>query len=208
MEIRKNRCVIFTGGKPFKAEAPALDDFTVACDYGYQYAIDNGVIPNIAMGDFDTFRGEIGKETQVIKYPSDKDDTDTLLAVKYAISQGFRDILIYGGFGGRLDHQYANLQTAAYAASMGVSCCMCDEENTLYAISGGELRISAKPGYSLSVFSHTDKCKGVSCKGLKYCLENAELTNMFPIGVSNEFTSSEAVIGVKSGVLFVILSKL
>lgn len=50
----------------------------------------------------------------------------------------------------------------------------------------------------------TDKSIGVDIKGLKYELENAELTNHFPVGVSNEFTGSKSSISVSDGTLLIV----
>jgi thiamine pyrophosphokinase len=50
----------------------------------------------------------------------------------------------------------------------------------------------------------TEKSTGVSELGLKYQLQNAELTSTWPLGVSNSFTGKKAEIEVKSGILLVI----
>ncbi len=59
---------------------------------------------------------------------------------------------------------------------------------------------------SLSVFSLSEVSKGVSLKGLMYNLEDGELKNDFPLGISNEFIiDEEAVITVKEGTLLIVL---
>ena len=60
--------------------------------------------------------------------------------------------------------------------------------------------------HSISIFSYSDNCKGVSLKGLKYGLSDSELTNGFPLGVSNEWTDDTAEISVRSGLLCIIIS--
>ncbi|WP_423838563.1 hypothetical protein, partial [Treponema porcinum] len=45
-------------------------------------------------------------------------------------------------------------------------------------------------------------------KGTKYTLDNAVLTNAFPLGVSNEWAENTAEIGVKDGILLVVESVL
>ena len=59
----------------------------------------------------------------------------------------------------------------------------------------------------ISVFSLSDISEGVSIKGLKYGLENADLTNLFPLGVSNEFCGKPSEITVKSGLLLIIYGR-
>ena len=57
------------------------------------------------------------------------------------------------------------------------------------------------------MFSLDEKCTGVSEKGGKYELSDVELTNDFPIGVSNEFTGNPVTISVKNGSLLIITTK-
>lgn len=56
----------------------------------------------------------------------------------------------------------------------------------------------------VSVFSIGDRCAGVDLRGLKYPLTDAVITGDFPIGVSNEFTGTEAGISLKSGAMLVM----
>ena len=72
----------------------------------------------------------------------------------------------------------------------------------------GEYKFQNRAGYSLSTFSMTDEVTGLCENGVKYPLDNAVLTNKFPLGVSNEIVEDFAVISFKSGILFVCLSKL
>ena len=70
---------------------------------------------------------------------------------------------------------------------------------------GGEVGRRGEAGCgAVSVFSARDKAEGVTLKGLKYPLDNATLTNDYPLGVSNEFTGVPAVISVCEGTLIVI----
>lgn len=55
----------------------------------------------------------------------------------------------------------------------------------------------------MSVFSWSEKSEGVYLRKLKYELNDAVLTNSFPLGVSNEFIGEESSITVKKGTLLV-----
>ena len=140
------------------------------------------------------------RKIECIKHPSIKDDTDTALAVKYALSQGYKDIIIICAFGGRTDHFLGNLTAARYGAERGAAIRMEDEDTKITVFSKCSVSLNRIEGFSLSVFSITNECRGVSIKDALYPLDRAELTTEFPLGISNEpLPGKTAVITVKEG---------
>ena len=85
---------------------------------------------------------------------------------------------------------------------------MFSEDEELFCIKNNSIKIPMKTGFSLSVFSLTEKSEGVYEKGTLYELENAVLTNTFPLGISNEWKDNIAEIGVKNGTLLIITSRI
>ena len=75
------------------------------------------------------------------------------------------------------------------------------------AITNDRLCFEKIPFGYVSVFSGSTKAEGVTLCGLKYELNNAVLTNTFPIGVSNEFIDRESSISVSDGTLFIVFPK-
>lgn len=204
----KKRCIIIAGSPIFYKIDIKETDFIIACDRGYNHAINNNILPHLVVGDFDSIRGNINEDIPILKVKAEKDDTDTMLGVKYALEHEIKNIILLGATGGRIDHQLANFSTAGYIANHGAVCTIIDNDNILYAFKDSEIRVKRKEKFSLSVFSYTDKCYGVTLDGLKYKLNNATIKNTFPVGVSNEFLNETATIKVKSGILFVVLSRL
>lgn len=203
-----NRCVIISGS-PTCCEINLLpNDYVIACDKGYEHAKNLNITPNLIVGDFDSYSGDLDINIEVIRSSSEKDDTDTLLAVKYALAKGFKDFILVGATKGRLDHQMANISTCAFIAAQGGLCQMVDDETIIYAIKDTKLKLEKRSGYSVSVLSFTDISSGVTLNGLKYPLNNVIVSNLFPIGVSNEFVDDYATIEVKSGILIIVLSSL
>lgn len=182
-------------------------DCIVACDRGYAYLLEQGVRPDLLVGDFDSYTGELPPDVPRLDLPVEKDDTDTMAAIRYAVSQGCEGIRLYCAMGGRLDHLLGNLQAAAFAAGYGVGVRMVDEENEILVFAGGSVTVPQRAGYSLSVLALSDECVGVSIHGTKYELERVTVTNRFPIGVSNEWRGA-ATVTAESGVLAVITSKM
>jgi thiamine pyrophosphokinase len=184
-------------------------DFIICADNSFPYAIAEGMTPDLIIGDFDTGKPvDFPVGTEILRFPIEKDDSDTMLCVKEAARRGFTQITVVGGLSGRLDHTFANLQMLAYGASNGINITVTDGENEAFLLMPGKAFLSRKEGFSLSVFSYSEKVSGLSLRGVKYPLENGELTNLFPLGLSNEIIENEAEISLDSGMLLVIISKL
>ena len=204
------RCVIFGGGEitdlRYTQGILRSDDYIICADRGYAYCVSMGIKPNLVMGDFDSYRGEVAADCKTLRFPVEKDDTDTMLAVKEAIAQGCEDILMVGMLGGRLDHTFANIQTLAYAAHHGAKAVIADKSCRITAVGNGQsVTVPYERGYHFSVFCHSDKAHGVTIRSAKYEVEDAEMTNDFPIGVSNDFVPGEdAVISVREGLLIIV----
>lgn len=182
-------------------------DYIIAADKGYKALKEANVKIDIAIGDFDSL-GYVPDDVKVIKLKSEKDDTDTMSAVRYAIDNGAKIITLIGGIGGRLDHTIANLQTLGFIVSNGVFGKLIHEDNEIIGLLPGEYKLKKRNGYSMSLFSMSDEVTGLCEKGVKYPLDNAVLTNTFPLGVSNEITDDCAVFSFESGILFVCFSRL
>ena len=128
-------------------------------------------------------------------------------AINYALKQGYETFYLYGCTGGRVDHTIANIQTAADLAAQGKHCLIFSKAQIITAIASETVTFSEQSEGFLSVFAHCDTCKGVCLKGLKYELDDAELTNRFPLGVSNEFIGQKATVTIRSGVAILIYDR-
>ena len=205
------KAYIFTGGEIFHQyieEKPEGDDLVIAADAGYKNAKLMGAHINILIGDFDSLGDVPGDVDEVFKLPAEKDVTDTQIAVDMAVERGADEIVIVGSTSGRLDHTFANLQMLAYGTSLGLDITVTDGENEAFLLCPGKAVLQKKEGFSLSLFSYGEKASGISLTGAKYPLENGELTNLFPLGLSNEIISDKAELSFTSGMLLVIISKL
>ncbi len=192
--------------KAFEKDLIYGADLIICADSAYVEARRHGIAADVIIGDFDHDGLPAAEGGNVITVPSEKDDTDTMLCIKYAIDAGTDEIIIAGGIGGRLDHTVANLQSLAYAQSHGVKASITDGQNTAYMISKAAM-IPYKPHSYLSLFAYGGAAGGVSVSGVRYPLDNAELTADFPLGVSNEIVDDFAKIEVKSGRLLIVQSQ-
>lgn len=194
----KKSCLIISGGD---YSAPAEDvlkaDLIIACDRGYTYAEKMGVRPHLIVGDFDSAEAPSGTDVPIMTFPSRKDDTDTMLAIKHALDEGCDDIHLVCALGGRMDHTFANIQACAFAADKGARATVYDDSTVITVFKGSKLVIGKREGWSFSVFSLADESKGVSISGAKYEIEDADVVNTFPWGQSNVWAADEAVVQLK-----------
>ena len=99
------RCVIAGGadiGRYDRIRAYLwADDFYICCDSGLKHREGLGIAPDLIVGDFDSYENP-HLEAETIVLPCEKDDTDTVFAVKAALKRGFQDFLLIGVIGGRL----------------------------------------------------------------------------------------------------------
>lgn len=197
-------CLIIAGGEFAPLPFPEHYDFIIACDHGFEYTQALGVRPDLIIGDFDSAASVPAPSIPVKRLPAMKDDTDTMSAVKFALSEGYRMLTICCAFGGRFDHSLANVQTAAFIAEQGAFCMVCGKDTRLYAIKNRQLQLPKTENAYLSVFAIRD-CTGVSLSGTKYELDHAGLSCCFPLGVSNEWAGETALISVDSGILAVLV---
>lgn len=182
------------------------NELVIAVDGGLQILQDMNIIPDIIIGDFDSL-GYVPDGENVIKHEIKKDDTDTMLAVKYAIENGYNDIEIFGGTGGRIDHTIANLQTMLFASQKGVSIKMIDATNEYVVITDSDIELMEPKGKGLAVFAMGGIASGVNIRNAEYMAENITLKPDNPMGVSNSFIGKKVEISVDNGSLLIIYEK-
>ncbi len=208
------KCMIFCGGDNFSSDLfvdKNLDEYIKICaDSGYKYACEVGIKPDLIVGDFDSL-GYVPTDltgVEIIKHNAEKDDTDTLLAVKIALEKNCDFIEIYGALGGRFDHTFANIQTLKYIKDKNCEGIIISENEEIRMIKNEKIAVKKREEYSLSVFSYSLISDGVCINGVKYPMLNGTLKSSFPLGISNEIINDFATISVESGTLIVVQAKI
>jgi len=177
-------------------------DFIIAADGGYLFLQSIGVEPDFIVGDFDS--SPMPKKGNIIKLEKEKDDTDTLFAVKMGLERGYKVFRLFGCTGGDISHTLANIQILAYITESGAAGYLYGDGYAMTVIKDGSIEFGAEMSGRISVFAHSEKAYGVCEEGLKYKLENATLSNSFPQGVSNEFTGEKSRISVEEGIVLLV----
>ena len=186
--------------RAFLGEHP---DALIACaDGGLRHARALGLHPDFMISDCDSMPETEGDE--VIRLKPEKDDTDTMLAVKTGLERGETEFHIYGGMGGRrTDHTIANFQALLYLARRGAQGWLYGQGERYTAVCGGTVTFPARDRGILSVFCLGADARDVSIQGGQYPLHHAVLTAEFPLGVSNHFVGRPITVSVRDGSLLI-----
>lgn len=197
-------CYIVGAGDVFDAKIKAEeDDFIICADGGYKYKNIFGRECDLVVGDFDSL-GRVPEVKEKIVAPTEKDETDMMLAVMSGYDRGYRNFVILGALGGeRYDHSLANIQLLSFIASKGARGTLIHNDNIFVAFKNGKITLDDKLKGYISVFSLCDESRGVTIENLKYNLNDATLRSDMPVGVSNEFLGKKSRIEVKNGTLLV-----
>ncbi|MBO5968876.1 MAG: thiamine diphosphokinase [Clostridia bacterium] len=179
------------------------DDFVIFCDSGLKHMEKLAVKPSLIVGDFDSHENP-HLDVETIVLPCEKDDTDTVFAVKEAIKRGYKEFLLIGVIGARLDHTLGNVYILEYLVELGLKGKIVDDYSEM------EL-VSREPAYVddsyvfFSLINITGIARGITIENAKYPLNNGEITCSYQYGVSNEvLPGKRAKISIKVGKLLLI----
>ena len=204
---KMKRCVIVGGADinnySFIREKLCDNDYVVFCDSGLKHLKNLQVQPSLIVGDFDSHENP-HLDVETIVLPCEKDDTDTVYAVKEAISRGFDNFLLIGVVGARLDHTLGNVSILLYLDSLGKNGCIIDDYSEMEIVSDEPVSICDRYAF-FSLLNITGCAKDITITGAKYPLVDAEISCEYQYGVSNEVLPSEtATVSVKHGKLLLI----
>ena len=204
------RCVIVGGADinnyAFIREKLRADDYVIFCDSGLKHLENLQVLPSLIVGDFDSHENP-HLDVETIVLPCEKDDTDTVFAVKEAIKRGFDDFVLIGVVGARLDHTLGNMSILLYLDSLGKKGCIIDDYSEMEIISDNPVSVSDRYSF-FSLLNITGCAKGITITGAKYPLVDGEITCEYQYGVSNEVLPGQtAVVSIKEGKLLLIMDR-
>lgn len=201
------RCVIVGGAAidnyEFVKSCLRGDDFFAFCDSGLKHMDKLGAQAGLIVGDFDSHENpHLPAETIVL--PCEKDDTDTVYAVKEAVKRGFSEFLLIGTVGGRLDHTLGNVSILLYLDSLGKKAQMIDDYSEMEIVSKEPVFIEDRYAY-FSLLNITGLAEGVTISDAKYPLSDASITCEYQYGISNEpLPGKTARVSVANGRLLLI----
>ncbi len=210
----KRPCLIVTGGRgpePHWLQQVAEGKALWAADHGIDACRRAEILPDRLIGDLDSLSLSSlawaeAKGIPIEKFPTEKDDTDTQLALQKAEEAGYSPIYLAGAFGNRTDHAMSTLYTAAAA---GTDVILADDRETLFFLQGGQaLTLTFDRGpKALSLLPLFGDAEEVTMRGVHWPLEGAHLTERRPTAVSNrlEEGSTRCSVSLTKGLLGVYI---
>jgi thiamine pyrophosphokinase len=180
-------------------------DLLIAADGGARYLLALGILPHVAVGDFDSLEEQHASSltragVEMVRHPVHKDETDLELALLVAIERGASNVFVLAALGGRPDQHLANLQLLTHPTLAAADVRLLHGNWEVFAIRRSA-RIVGHPDEIVSLLPMTEAVAGITTEGLYYPLRD-EVLRLGPArGVSNRLIGAEAQVHVVEGIL-------
>jgi len=210
------RAIIFANGQMESLPKGILplkkDDLIIAADGGLRFCKQEGIVPQLIVGDLDSVNETQLSEmkhlgAQVIQYPVDKDATDLELSINAALDRGVKKIMILSALGARWDMTFSNVLLLALDSLDHAHVRLIDQNQEIFCMKGHEkIKLSHTKGSLLSLLPLSASVEGITLQGMKYPLNNESLYLGRSRGLSNIIMAPNASIQIQSGILLVCVT--
>ncbi len=200
--------LIFLNGDPPAADVLEKIDFAnnivVCADGAYNYLKFYDSVPDILLGDFDSITA-VPSSVEVKRFPVDKDYTDGHLAVLEMYDRGVTEVEIYGAYGGRPDHEFANYALLALASSLNIKAVIKGDYDIHYVTDYIKLKVDKN--VTVSLVPYSDTAHILSTEGLKFDASTMTLNKFHLIGMSNTSVDNEICVRVGNGSILLFVQR-
>lgn len=186
-------------------------DYVICADGGAKHALEIGVTPDVIIGDFDSLpmqeQNKFDKQkTNFITFKREKDETDSELAVKYALEKNYKTLLLFGVLGSRIDHMLTNIFALDYLTNPDADVTIIEGNQDIRVVHD-KIKLTGKTGDLVSLIPLKGDVKKIKTTNLKYPLNNETLKFGYSRGISNVFLKNFISISLQGGSLLVIHTK-
>lgn len=210
----RGKVIIVSGGGSadaafFKSQVGKRDDcLIIGCDGGSCHLKSWGIKPDVIIGDMDSIDAGLlarydSEKIKIIKYPAEKDFTDTELALDYALEVKPEKIYIWCALGGRMDHTLSNIFLLFKGQEKGIQTVLIDPFCEIF-LADQETHFTGDTGKTVSLLSLSPEVTGITLSGFQYPLKNENLKIGESRGISNRIRDNEACIRIANGRLLII----
>ena len=203
------KCIVLANGQPpSKKVFDYLNsigyDKLICADGGANSAFKFEFVPDYIIGDLDSIKPEIYDyyydKCEIIQI-SRQNDTDVEKCLKFAYKNKFKDVILLGATGDRLDHSFCNLGiTLKFFDKVRIRVI---HQRSILSVHQGVATLKTIPGETISIYGLDTKTKFES-EGLKYPLKNFSLPFGTKESTSNIAITNEVHLKIKGGKAFVI----
>jgi thiamine pyrophosphokinase len=197
-----NKTVSILAGAISISDIPRLKGDLIGVDYGALFALNHQLPLVLAIADFDSvssldFAHIEAQNKDIIRALSNKEQSDTELAIVEAIKRGYQHIFVFGVIGTRLDHFYAVLHLLSVYQDTKIT--IENSTNKISLLKPGIHKLQIVHQY-FSLFAQ--KAAIISIQGSKYDVQARLLDVTDRYGLSNETLTGEVIVTVSSGAVF------
>ncbi len=201
------KAIVFAGGEygngDFYELVTESCDLRIAADSGAEFMRKIGFFPHVLIGDMDSISSETLEEcrekgVEILRFPPQKDEIDTELAIMEATRRTLGPIFVAGAFGSRLDQTMAVFRLMERFEKMVLF-----NESLYSVVVRKPVMLRSLPGETWSVIPLERDTRGVSLSGFKYSISGETMDYLRPYGISNESLGETVEIDPGDGKLLV-----
>jgi thiamine pyrophosphokinase len=165
------------------------------------------------VGDLDSISDDDLEEarsldTEIVQHSTDKDLTDTEIALHLARTLKYERIHVVSGGGDRFDHLVAMLHSLVAHAQDVVVTAHVGPSIIHFVTPKERFHATCAPNTTVSLIPLGGAARGVRSEGLKWNLARETLHSFASRGVSNCTTADSFSLSLRTGVLAVIVTQL
>ncbi|MBF0278240.1 MAG: thiamine diphosphokinase [SAR324 cluster bacterium] len=178
----------------------------VCADGGANFAVSQGFIPDVVVGDMDSILLEVRQKLEIerIVEITEQNTNDSDKALRYCLNQGVHEVHLLGAAGERSDQFLANIELLyKYASEMKIT--LWTEQDRIELIEG-TWQENMAPGTTLSLLPLFGPVEEITTSGLAFPLQNQKLEmGKEPSGISNKTITPSVQISMGKGTLLLII---
>ena len=202
------RAWLFTNHSPAQYPYSSIkpEDDIIAVDSGLELVLSLGLKARVLIGDLDSIdKNLIPEDLETISFATEKNETDTELALNWALMRGYSQIIILNDMQGRIDHALGLIQNLEYASGPDYDLRIETGRQILFMLKE-QNRLIYPTGSILSLIARSPVAEFISSRGLMYPLDGLSLYPHLSRGISNQFVADEAFIHKSRGEVLAVIS--
>ena len=196
----KNALIVNGGLNSTKRDQLGNYDLIVAVDSGTEQAYKLFLKPDLIIGDLDSIDEKTIKRAekdrvQILKYETNKNETDFELALKHVIDKEIKDITIIGGEYGEIDHLFGVL-TVIISLQKDQQISWIHKDQTVLIPNSKKIVIGSNVEFSILPFTNL---KNLNISGAQWNLDNENIEFGKSITLRNISIDNDIEVSVEDG---------